>query len=94
MATTSTPSLNRTTSAEPQGAEGDHSPGQAEQAVELRPDQSTLAASHGYGESPETDSIQTSDNDQLEKEIRSLKQQLNRFYEINPEEYTLFRLCS
>ena len=63
-----------------------------------------MAASHGYGESPETEGIQTSDNDlplvpdalkaerrrsnQLEKEIRSLKQQLNRFSEINPEEYT------
>ena len=104
MVTTSTPSLNRTTSAAPQGTEGDLIPAQAEEAGEHRPDQSGLAASHGYGESPETDGIQASDNDlqlvpdalkaerrrsnQLEKEIRSLKQQLNRFSEINPEEYT------
>lgn len=101
---TSTPSLNRPTSAALQGAENDHNPAQAEAAAEHRPDQTTLAASHGYGESPETEGIQTSDNDmplvpdalkaerrrsnQLEKEIRSLKQQLNRFSEINPEEYT------
>lgn len=104
MATTSTPSLNRPASAALQGAESDHNPAQAEAAAEHRPDQTTLAASHGYGESPETEGIQTSDNDlplvpdalkaerrrsnQLEKEIRSLKQQLNRFSEINPEEYT------
>jgi len=104
MATTSTPSLNRTTTAAPLGAEGDHNLDQAEAAVEHRPDQSALAASHGYGEGPETDGMQASDNDQqlvpdalkaerrrstqLEKEIRSLKQQLNRFSEINPEEYT------
>ena len=73
MATTSTPSLNRSTSAAPLGAEGDHNLDQAEEAVEQRPNQSALAASHGYGESPETDGIQASDNDQLEKEIRSLK---------------------
>ena len=101
---TSTPNLNRPTSAALQGAESDHNPAQAEAAAEHRPDQTTLAASHGYGESPETEGIQTSDNDlplvpdalkaerrrsnQLEKEIRSLKQQLNRFSEINPEEYT------
>jgi hypothetical protein len=101
---TSTPSLNRPTSAALQGAENDHNPAQAEAAAEHRPDQTTLAASHGYGESPETEGIQTSDNDmplvpdalkaerrrsnQLEKEIRTLKQQLNRFSEINPEEYT------
>ena len=101
---TSTPSLNRPTSAALQGAENDHNPAQAEAAAEHRTDQTTLAASHGYGESPETEGIQTSDNDmplvpdalkaerrrsnQLEKEIRSLKQQLNRFSEINPEEYT------
>lgn len=104
MATSSTPSLNSTTSATPQGAEGNHIPAQAEEAGEHRPDQSALAASHGYGESPETEGMQASDNDQqlvpdalkaerrrsnqLEKEIRSLKQQLNRFSEINPEEYT------
>ena len=101
---TSTPNLNRPASAALQGAESDHNPVQAEAAAEHRPDQTTLAASHGYGESPETEGIQTSDNDlplvpdalkaerrrsnQLEKEIRSLKQQLNRFSEINPEEYT------
>ena len=101
---TSTPNLNRLASAALQGAESDHNPAQAEAATEHRPDQTTLAASHGYGESPETEGIQTSDNDlplvpdalkaerrrsnQLEKEIRSLKQQLNRFSEINPEEYT------
>jgi hypothetical protein len=101
---TSTPNLNRPTSAALQGSESDHNPAQAEAAAEHRPDQTTLAASHGYGESPETEGIQTSDNDlplvpdalkaerrrsnQLEKEIRSLKQQLNRFSEINPEEYT------
>lgn len=104
MATTSTPSLNRPASAAIQGAESDHSPALAEAAAEHRPDQTALAGSHGYGESPETEGIQTSDNDlplvpdalkaerrrsnQLEKEIRSLKQQLNRFSEINPEEYT------
>ena len=104
MATTSTPSLNRPASAALQGAESDHSPSLAEAAAEHRPDQTALAGSHGYGESPETEGIQTSDNDlplvpdalkaerrrsnQLEKEIRSLKQQLNRFSEINPEEYT------
>ena len=104
MATTSTPSLNRPASAPLQGAESDHSPALAEAAAEHRPDQTALAGSHGYGESPETEGIQTSDNDlplvpdalkaerrrsnQLEKEIRSLKQQLNRFSEINPEEYT------
>ena len=101
---TSSPNLNRPASAALQGAESDHNPVQAEAAAEHRPDQTTLAASHGYGESPETEGIQTSDNDlplvpdalkaerrrsnQLEKEIRSLKQQLNRFSEINPEEYT------
>lgn len=101
---TSTPNLNRPASAALQGAESDHNPAQAEAAAEHRPDQTTLAASHGYGESPETEGIQTSDHDmplvpdalkaerrrsnQLEKEIRSLKQQLNRFSEINPEEYT------
>jgi len=101
---TSTPNLNRPASAALQGAESDHNPAQAEAAAEHRPDQTTLAASHGYAESPETEGIQTSDNDlplvpdalkaerrrsnQLEKEIRSLKQQLNRFSEINPEEYT------
>ena len=104
MATTSTPSLNRPASAALQGAESDHSPSLAEAAAEHRPDQTALAGSHGYGESPETEGIQTSDNDmplvpdalkaerrrsnQLEKEIRSLKQQLNRFSEINPEEYS------
>jgi hypothetical protein len=104
MATTSTPSLNRPASAALQGAESDHSPALAEAAAEHRPDQTAMAGSHGYGESPETEGIQTSDNDlplvpdalkaerrrsnQLEKEIRSLKQQLNRFSEINPEEYT------
>ena len=104
MATTSTPGLNRTTSAAPLGAEGDHNLDQAEEAVEHRADQSSLAASLGYGESNETDGIQASNNDmqlvpdalkaerrrsiQLENEIRSLKQQLNRFSEINPEEYT------
>ena len=104
MATTSTPSLNRPASAALQGAESNHSPALAEAAAEHRPDQTALAGSHGYGENPETEGIQTSDNDmplvpdalkaerrrsnQLEKEIRSLKQQLNRFSEINPEEYT------
>jgi len=101
---TSTPNLNRPASAALQGGESDHNPAQAEAAAEHRPDQTTLAASHGYGESSETEGIQASDSDlplvpdalkaerrrsnQLEKEIRSLKQQLNRFSEINPEEYT------
>ena len=63
-----------------------------------------MTGSHGYGESPDGEAQPTSENElpavpdalkaerrrsnQLEKEIRSLKQQLNRFSEINPEEYT------
>jgi hypothetical protein len=102
MATTST--SNHSAPAAPQGSENDHSPAHAEGAAESRAEHTNLAAGHGYGESPETEGIQASDSDlplvpdalkaerrrsnQLEKEIRSLKQQLNRFSEINPEEYT------
>jgi hypothetical protein len=102
MATTST--SNHSAPAAPQGSETDHSPAHAEGAAESRAEHTNLAAGHGYGESPETEGIQASDSDlplvpdalkaerrrsnQLEKEIRSLKQQLNRFSEINPEEYT------
>jgi hypothetical protein len=98
----STPNLNRSASTAPQGAESDHSPAQAEATAKHRPDQTALAVSHGYGDSPETEGIQASDSDrplvpdalraerrrsnQLDKEIRSLKQQLNRFSGINPEE--------
>jgi hypothetical protein len=102
MATTS--NSNHSAPAVPQGSENDHSPAHAEGAAESRAEHTNLAAGHGYGEGPETEGIQASDSDlplvpdalkaerrrsnQLEKEIRSLKQQLNRFSEINPEEYT------
>jgi hypothetical protein len=102
MATTS--NSNHSAPAAPQGSESDHSPAHAEGAAESRAEHANLAAGHGYGESLENDGTPTSDNElptvpdalkaerrrsnQLEKEIRSLKQQLNRFSEINPEEYT------
>ena len=101
---TSTPSLNRTASTAPQGVEGEHSPAPFDGAAEPRVDQAGMTGSHGYGESPDGEAQPTSENElpavpdalkaerrrsnQLEKEIRSLKQQLNRFSEINPEEYT------
>ncbi len=101
---TSTSSLNRTASVGPQGNESDHSPAPAEGGAELRADQTVLASSHGFGDSSDSEGHQVSESDspavpdalkaerrrsnQLEKEIRSLKQQLNRFSEINPEEYT------
>jgi hypothetical protein len=102
MATTS--NSNHSAPAAPQGSESDHSPAHAEGSAESRAEHANLAAGHGYGESLENDGTPTSDNElptvpdalkaerrrsnQLEKEIRSLKQQLNRFSEINPEEYT------
>jgi hypothetical protein len=102
MATTS--NSNHSAPAAPQGNENDHSPAHAEGAAESRAEHANLAPGHGYGEGPETEGIQASDSDlplvpdalkaerrrsnQLEKERRSLKQQLNRFSEINPEEYT------
>ena len=101
---TSTSSLNRTASAAPQGVEGEHSPAPFDGAAEPRADQAMVTSSHGYGESPDGEAHPASENElpavpealraerrrsnQLEKEIRSLKQQLNRFSEINPEEYT------
>lgn len=101
---TSTPSLNRTASTAPQGVEGEHSPAPFDGAAEPRVDQAVMTGSHGHGESPDGEAQPTSENElpavpealraerrrsnQLEKEIRSLKQQLNRFSEINPEEYT------
>jgi hypothetical protein len=102
MATTS--NSNHSAPAAPQGSESDHSPAHAEGAAESRAEHANLAAGHGFGETLENDGNPISDNElpavpdalkaerrrsnQLEKEIRSLKQQLNRFSEINPEEYT------
>jgi len=102
MATTS--NSNHPAPVAPQGSESDRSPAHAEGTAESRTEHANLAAGHGYGESLENDGTPTSDNElptvpdalkaerrrsnQLEKEIRSLKQQLNRFSEINPEEYT------
>lgn len=98
-----TSNSNHSAPAVPQGIESDHSLPHAEGAAESRAEHANLAAGNGVGESLENDGNPTSDNElpavpdalkaerrrsnQLEKEIRSLKQQLNRFSEINPEEY-------
>jgi hypothetical protein len=73
--------------ADPQG--GDNLPGDAPAAAQ------PPAAATPHGD-PASDESRSSDplkaerrkNNQLEKEIRTLRQQLNRFFEINPEEYS------
>ena len=103
MATTAT-SSNRSISTAPQGGDFDVSTAQPDGPAEARTDQHNHANGPGYGEGIDGDSQPAGESDaqvvpealraerrrsnQLEKEIRSLKQQLNRFSEINPEEYT------
>jgi len=73
--------------ADPQG--GDHLPGDPPAAAQP-PAAATPPSDTGTDDSRSADPLKAEHrkNNQLEKEIRTLRQQLNRFSEINPEEYS------
>jgi hypothetical protein len=73
-------------SADPQG--GDNLPGDPPAAAQP-PAAATPPSDTGTDDSRSSDPLKAErrKNNQLEKEIRTLRQQLNRFSEINPEEY-------
>ena len=73
--------------ADPQG--GDNLPGDPP-AASLPPASATPPSEIGTDDSRSADPLKAErrKNNQLEKEIRTLRQQLNRFSEINPEEYS------
>jgi hypothetical protein len=62
--------------------QGDTTPGESGAPPTMA---ATAAADPGNDDSRSSDPLK---NNQLEKEIRTLRQQLNRFSEINPEEYS------
>ena len=72
--------------ADPQG--GDNLPGDPPAAAQP-PAAATPPSDTGTDDSRSSDPLKAErrKNNQLEKEIRTLRQQLNRFSEINPEEY-------
>jgi len=73
--------------ADPQ--DGDNLPGDPP-AASQPPASATPASDIGTDDSRSADPLKAErrKNNQLEKEIRTLRQQLNRFSEINPEEYS------
>ncbi|MEI7952916.1 MAG: hypothetical protein WCH37_09595, partial [Synechococcaceae cyanobacterium ELA182] len=73
--------------ADPQG--GDNLPGDPPAAAQP-PASATPPSDIGTDDSRSADPLKAErrKNNQLEKEIRTLRQQLNRFSEINPEEYS------
>lgn len=73
--------------ADPQG--GDNLPGDPPAATQP-PAAATPSGDPGNDDSRSSDPLKAErrKNNQLEKEIRTLRQQLNRFSEINPEEYS------